>query len=120
MKALSCIFIVIMTLRPIFPIVEYVINYEYIVTELCENRSQPKLDCNGKCHLKKEMAKASVNDVPASEKKNYKVEFPLLYLEAITPFEFGIPLVPAKENDSCYCNLYSPPNAYMVFHPPIS
>ena len=120
MKALSYIFLFVMIIRPIFPVMDYVVNYEYIATELCENRSQPELNCNGKCHLKKEMAKASENDVPSSEKKNFKVEIPLLFLEAITSFDFSNPVMPEMENDSCYCNLYSHMNAFMVFHPPIS
>jgi hypothetical protein len=31
------------------------INKDYIASTLCENRSRPKLNCNGKCHLAKKM-----------------------------------------------------------------
>jgi len=41
--------------QPLYPILEYVINYEYIVEELCENRDKPVLACNGKCYLGKQL-----------------------------------------------------------------
>ena len=37
--------------QPAIPILEYLINYDYIVNELCENRDKPILTCNGKCYL---------------------------------------------------------------------
>ena len=37
--------------QPAIPILEYLINYDYIVNELCENRDKPILSCNGKCYL---------------------------------------------------------------------
>ncbi len=41
--------------QPLYPILEYVIHYEYIVEELCENRDKPVLACNGKCYLGKQL-----------------------------------------------------------------
>lgn len=41
--------------RPITPIIEYYANYDYIATELCENRDKPFLECNGKCYLEKQL-----------------------------------------------------------------
>lgn len=38
-------------IQPSLPILEYMINYDYIVKELCENRDKPVLTCNGKCYL---------------------------------------------------------------------
>ena len=40
---------------PLFPVLEYVIHYDYIVEELCENRDKPVLACNGKCYLGKQL-----------------------------------------------------------------
>lgn len=37
--------------QPALPVLEYLINYDYIVKELCENRGKPILTCNGKCYL---------------------------------------------------------------------
>lgn len=49
----------IIALRPMMPLLDYAVNYNYIKKNLCENRSKPELLCNGKCYLKKEIAKAS-------------------------------------------------------------
>lgn len=38
-------------IQPAIPILEYLINYDYIVNELCENKEKPILTCNGKCYL---------------------------------------------------------------------
>jgi len=46
-------------LRPITPVISYYINYDYIVEELCENKAKPVLQCNGKCHLAKELKKTN-------------------------------------------------------------
>lgn len=48
-----------MLFKPILPVVEYVVFYEHIKNELCENKALPELQCNGKCHLGKELAKAA-------------------------------------------------------------
>lgn len=37
--------------QPAIPVLEYLINYDYIVNELCENREKPIQTCNGKCYL---------------------------------------------------------------------
>lgn len=37
--------------QPALPILEYLINYDYIVNELCENKDKPIMACNGKCYL---------------------------------------------------------------------
>jgi len=42
--------------KPLWPIAEYIINYDYIVTNLCENRNKPQLQCNGTCYLAKMLA----------------------------------------------------------------
>jgi len=38
-------------MRPLMPIIEYQLNYDYITTILCENVDRPYLECNGKCYL---------------------------------------------------------------------
>jgi hypothetical protein len=43
--------------RPIVPIIDYLVNYDYIAEQLCENRNKPILACNGKCYVAKEIEK---------------------------------------------------------------
>ncbi len=33
----------------------YIINKESITLKFCENKNKPKMKCNGKCHLKKQL-----------------------------------------------------------------
>lgn len=40
----------------------FVWNKEKISTEICENRSQPELKCNGKCYLAKQLNVVDSND----------------------------------------------------------
>lgn len=49
-------------LRPVIPLVEYALNKEYIAKNLCVNRDKPKSCCEGKCHLKKELAKSNTSE----------------------------------------------------------
>ncbi len=48
----------------------YSINYNYIKTTLCENRKQPAKHCNGKCHLKKELAQQEKQESKMPEIKS--------------------------------------------------
>ena len=48
--------------RPIMPIIEYYGNYDYIATELCENKDKPYLECNGKCYLEKQLKEVNHTD----------------------------------------------------------
>lgn len=48
--------------RPVFPIIEYYANYDYIATVLCENRDKPYLECNGKCYLEKQLKESNHTD----------------------------------------------------------
>lgn len=57
--------------RPLAPLVEYAVNYQYISEVLCINRSNPELHCNGKCYLGKEIAKTNDTDSsPLNKIKN--------------------------------------------------
>jgi hypothetical protein len=120
MKFCIYIFLFAVLFRPAFPILDYVLNYRYISTELCENNDAPELGCNGKCHLKKELAKALKNEAPTSnEKKSEITETILLYVENIPVFSFQNDQNVILEINSVYKNLYVYLNTYFVFHPPV-
>ena len=58
MKFFISIFIIFtVAIRPVLPLVNYAVNYEYIVKNLCENRNVPQSTCKGKCYLEKELSK---------------------------------------------------------------
>lgn len=108
-----------MFLKPVLPVIEYVVNYDYISKVLCVNKDKPTLHCNGKCHLMKELAKASENEKPISDKKIAMQEFEVLFIEKIESFVVR-PLFyhnTTKIIDN-YSNFYSRLNSCSVFHPP--
>ncbi len=58
MRFFISIFIIFtIALRPVLPLVNYAVNYDYIVKNLCENRNNPQSTCKGKCYVSKELAK---------------------------------------------------------------
>ena len=46
-------------------VLHYALEYDHYVNVLCENRDRPELQCNGACHLKKELAEAPDPEAPA-------------------------------------------------------
>ncbi|MBA4320815.1 MAG: hypothetical protein C0412_20695 [Flavobacterium sp.] len=109
-----------MLLKPALPVIDYVVNYEYISTVLCVNKAKPKLQCNGKCHLMKELAKSSESETPiSSDKKTASQQFEVLFLEEIKPFKIAaICFLETQKTNSDYSNLYFRLNSVSVFHPP--
>lgn len=61
--------------QPILPVVEYLVNYQYIVDELCENRDKPVLTCNGKCYLGDQIQKQLPTESESQEITPPSVEF---------------------------------------------
>ena len=62
----------VLALRTAIPILDYAVNYDYISTQLCENRARPELRCNGKCYVKKEILKSSENQNAKESKVQIK------------------------------------------------
>ena len=60
-KLLALPLIFIMLMKPLWPIAEYIINYDYIVANLCKNRERPQLQCDGKCYLAKMLTKETTD-----------------------------------------------------------
>ena len=51
-------------LKPIAPLVDYAVNYEYIVEVLCINKEVPETQCDGKCYLRSQLAEAEEESTP--------------------------------------------------------
>lgn len=121
MKYLFAIIAFLIFLKPIIPVVEYVVNYNYISKVLCENKAKPQLKCNGKCHLMKELAKEAESQKPSSnDKKTTTVqEVEVLFCNEIKPFIvrqiYFQDTILATDN---YVNLYFHLTSCAVFHPP--
>jgi len=83
--------------QPALPVLEYLVNYDYIVNELCENREKPVLSCNGKCYLGDQVEKQLDLDhneqVPLPPQIDYKQFIPLdEAIPADTPVSYSEPL----------------------------
>lgn len=63
--------ILTITFRPLLPIIAYTINYDRIISDLCENREKPELLCNGFCYIKKESNKEKSNSSNDKYEKNF-------------------------------------------------
>ncbi|CAM2785920.1 hypothetical protein [Flavobacterium frigoris] len=120
-KKCAVIIILVLFLKPIFPVIDYAVNYDYISKVLCINKDKPELKCNGKCHLMKELAKASEDDKPiSSDKKQSSNPFVDLFVTETTSFNFlSFQNGTNQELNCSYANLYSYLDSSFVFHPPI-
>jgi hypothetical protein len=120
-KKLVFILIIAIFLKPIFPVIEYAVNYEYISKVLCENKAKPMMHCNGKCHLMKELAKAAENEKPASsDKKGYSPVLEVLFFQEINSFKIvSFSFLDKENNSTAYSNLYSNSHLESLFRPPI-
>lgn len=121
MKKIALIIVLFMFLKPLFPVLEYAVNYEYISKVLCVNKAKPMMHCNGKCHLMKELAKAQETEKQtSSNKKNITVDTVDLILDIKNDFSLCVYNVNITTTiHSKYSNLYSHLNLYSIFHPPI-
>ncbi|MFV0229605.1 hypothetical protein OBJ94_04180 [Empedobacter falsenii] len=101
------------------PVIDYVLNYDKIATELCENREEPELLCNGFCYLKEEVSENEKN-----RPENNYVKNSVKLLDAIVPQNDILSLkkyFSQKNNSSIdqYLDIDSNYIIRLVFHPPI-
>ena len=66
------------------------LNEDYIKEKLCENRAKPKLQCYGKCYLKKMQKKAS-EQKEATKNQIKEVQFPQLFYNQVNIVAFYAP-----------------------------
>ncbi len=120
MKQLLILVSFLMFLRPILPVLEYMVNYDYIVTNLCENKAKPELKCNGKCHLAKQLAKSSESSSEKSSDKKITFEqTEIIFFQEIQLIELKqIYFLNKTTNINNYSNLYFHLNDCVFFHPP--
>ena len=120
MKKIILLIVIALVMKPIIPVIDYAINYEYISKVLCVNKEKPKMHCNGKCHLMKELAKAASDDIPkSSDKKTGTQLIEVLFCNRIEAILFAAFNLESKVNiNKNYSNLYCFLNSNSVFRPP--
>jgi hypothetical protein len=67
-------------------IANYVANKEYISKNLCENRTKPKMHCNGKCHLMKQLQKDSKKEKSPLTTAKFKTSIQFVEEEFVFSF----------------------------------
>jgi hypothetical protein len=102
---------------------DFEIRREYIVANLCENRTRPQLHCDGKCYLAKRIASLDEQEKRQAE-KNYMARLLDHVMDQRINFSFAqrtvsyaITAIPLFT----YTSPFSPRVAVdEIFHPPLS
>lgn len=107
-----------MLTKPLWPVLEYAVNYDYIVNTLCVNRDKPNSGCNGKCHLTDELAKQNDGQDNPYSNKSYEV-LVLQIIEPIADFTFlNRPTFNENQILDFYSNLFASQYSAKILHPP--
>lgn len=120
MKFFISIFIIFtIAIRPVLPLINYAVNYDYIVKNLCENRQVPQSTCKGKCYVEKELAKT---EKQSNNNQNVKITGIDCFL---TNEIFFIPgkdklVAPIKNPNPDYINSHTSEYFSRIFHPPLT
>ena len=68
----------VVLLKPIAPLVDYAVNYEYIKEVLCINKAAPEKQCDGKCYLRAQLAETeeeSSPDAPVPPSNEFETDY---------------------------------------------
>ena len=119
-KKMLLILSLLVFIKPVVPVFEYVINYEYIAKVLCINKDKPEMQCNGKCHLMQELAKTSEKELPLTPTKKHVVtETEVLFYQELESFAFDVFFNESRLHiTSNYFNFYQLLKSSGTFHPP--
>lgn len=100
-------------------IVWYNANIDYVAQELCENKDKPKLQCNGKCYLKKQLDKVDNQQKQEQQTpiKKIKSELPE-YIASTQQLTFCGVYEKCEADYIIYRNHYQFQIAKDIFHPP--
>lgn len=120
MKKLVYIIILSFIIKPVFPLIDYAVNYDYITKVLCENKAKPKLQCNGKCYLMKELGKNAETDSsqPLEKKTNTSQKELLFYEEGCHNCKRVSIVANELYLNFFYQNLYAYLKPNFLFRPP--
>lgn len=106
---------------PVLPVLDYLINYDYIANELCINRNKPVLACNGKCYLEK---KVEANNQLLSNRpdkpippKIEQISFPVFLITEAAPY-FATVLDLITEHSFYYQAGFRSSYSFFLLRPP--
>jgi hypothetical protein len=100
----------------LFIVVNYQLNKTEIARKYCENKAKPKMHCDGKCHLKKQLKKEEKREqTPFSKDSKEKIE---LQYFAETAYSFHSQITIATGISTAYSFSVSASLPQGVFQPP--
>ncbi len=100
----------------IFPLIEYGVNYELITEVLCINKDKPEMNCQGSCHLTKQLQAANGNE-EQGEPVQVESEILLLsfivadksaYFFQLNELNISFPLIEEGESEE-FAEILTPP-----------
>jgi hypothetical protein len=116
-KSASIFFVLAMLIyscNNFFTYFAFQLNQKNIIQTHCENTAKPKMHCDGKCYLKKQVDKENNTKKPVNSVKE-KIE--VLFFSAISSLIF--PVICKKiKNLFFYREMYYPEVFYSIVHPP--
>lgn len=81
--------ILVQSLGKLILLANYFLNKESITLNFCVNKNKPKLHCNGKCHLKKQLDNVEEKGKEQKQAPNYlKEKTEVLYFQKKSPYAF--------------------------------
>lgn len=89
LRALAILWILLISVQSFYQgliYTYYVLNKDYIVAKLCENRAKPALQCDGKCHLKKVLQVSKERSSPEQQPflpSLEEIKPPILFYEQV-------------------------------------
>ena len=120
MKQLSTIFLILIVFLQTFNrfVVEadFFLNKSYIAKVLCINKEKPKMHCNGKCYLARQLKKQEKQDQQAPVAKKSKIEVQLFHPSE--PLQMNICKQDGKIEYLPAYPLPLPSFSHSIFHPP--
>jgi len=105
--------------KPVLPYLDYMLNREYIINNLCVNKDVPEKQCNGKCHLEKQIVQAS-EDPESKESPIPQVNNSENHLEYVLPkSDIRLRYIVEHEAETFYQMNYSFEFENSIFRPPM-
>ena len=107
-------------LKPLLPLMIYYANYDYIVTELCENRDKPYMQCNGQCYLEalKKRVEPIHQEKPVSTVPVNMSDYPISTLDFYTYHSTNHQFINKLSAPDFSKHFLITEYSFSIFHPP--
>lgn len=122
MKISSIIISIVLSLLILFSSLRVTCTYAYyeldpigFIERLCENKDNPELQCNGKCHLKKVAENNTDNQQEPAKSTSLKE----ITLFVVNKLDYSLSIIKKIENINFdYKNLYAFSSTHKIDRPP--